>query len=86
MGSSKVRLSSVVYKLNVNLSFDCYIKSYNVAKDVIRPHRSTTYADAAYCYGPSSVVCLSVGLSDTLVSRAKIMSLDSPMGRGNLGG
>ena len=26
---------------------------------VIRPHHSTTYVDAAYCYRPSSVVCLS---------------------------
>jgi len=32
----------------------CYI--------IIRPHRSTTYIDAAYCYRRSSVVCLSVGL------------------------
>ena len=30
---------------------------------IIRPHRSTTYVDAAYCYRPSSVVCLSVCLS-----------------------
>jgi len=30
---------------------------------IIRPHRSTTYVDAAYCYGLSSVVCPSVGLS-----------------------
>jgi len=27
---------------------------------VVRPHRSTTYVDAAYCYRGSSVVCLSV--------------------------
>ena len=26
----------------------------------IRPHRSTTYLDAAYCYRPTSVVCRSV--------------------------
>ena len=26
----------------------------------IRPHRSTTYVDAAYCHRPSSVVCRSV--------------------------
>jgi len=32
-----------------------------------RPHRSTTYLDAAYCYRPSSVVCRSV----TLVSPVK---------------
>ena len=30
---------------------------------VVRPHRSTTYVDAAYSYRPSSVVCLSVCLS-----------------------
>ena len=30
---------------------------------IIRPHRSTTYVDAAYSYRPSSVVCRSVGLS-----------------------
>jgi len=34
------------------------------------PHRSTTYVDAAYCYRPSSVVCL--GLSVTVVSPAKV--------------
>jgi len=27
---------------------------------IIRPHRSTMYIDAAYCYRPSSVVCQSV--------------------------
>jgi len=27
---------------------------------VFRPHRSTTYVDAAYCYRSSSVVCRSV--------------------------
>ena len=30
---------------------------------IIRPHRSTTYVDAAYSYRPSSVVCRSVRLS-----------------------
>jgi len=30
---------------------------------IIRPHRSTTYIHAAYCYRLSSVVCLSVSLS-----------------------
>ena len=34
---------------------------------VFRPHRRTTYVDAAYCYRPTSVVCRSV----TLVSPAK---------------
>ena len=30
---------------------------------IIRPHRSTTYVDAAYCYRPSTAVCRSVCLS-----------------------
>ena len=30
---------------------------------IIRPHRSTTYVDAAYCYRQSSVVCRFVGPS-----------------------
>ena len=34
---------------------------------IIRPHRSTTYVDAAYCYRPSSMVCRTV----TLVRPAK---------------
>jgi len=36
-----------------------------------RPHRSTTYVDAAYCYRPSILVCRLVCLSVTLVSPAK---------------
>jgi len=39
---------------------------------IIRPHHSTTYVDAAYCYRPSSVVCLSVG---RLVSRSVCLSV-----------
>jgi len=31
-----------------------------------RPHRSTTYVDAAYCYRPSNVVCRSVCRSVTV--------------------
>jgi len=31
-----------------------------LADNSIRPHRSTTYVDAVYCYRPSSVVCPSV--------------------------
>jgi len=47
--------------------------SRHKAKYSVMPHRSTTYADAAYCYRPSSVVCLSVCLSvcHTIVSPAK---------------
>ena len=52
---------------------------------VFRPHRSTTYVDAAYCYQPSSVVCRSVcrsvRLSVTLVNPAKTAALiEMPFG------
>ena len=41
----------------------------------------TTYVDADYCYRPSSVVCLSVGLSVTLVSPAKTAEpIEMPFG------
>jgi len=43
--------------------YDCLI--------IIRPHRHTTDVDAAYCYRPSSMVCLSV----TVVSPAKTAEL-----------
>ena len=33
-----------------------------VIVSIIRPPRHTTYEDAANCYRPSSVICLSVGL------------------------
>jgi len=41
---------------------------------ITRPHRKTTlllYVHMAYCHRPGSVVCLSVGLSVTVVSPAK---------------
>jgi len=41
----------------------------------IRPHRSTTYVDAVYCYRPSSVVCLSVGLSQSRVVQKRLNRL-----------
>jgi len=48
---------------------------------IIRPHRSTTYVDAAYCYTPSSIVCWSVSLSGTLVSPAKTAEpIEMPFG------
>jgi len=37
---------------------------------LFRPHRNTTYVDAAYCYRPSRVVCRSVCQSVTVVSPA----------------
>jgi len=36
------------------------ILRFSVSLFIIRPHHSTTYIDAAYCYRPSSVVYLSV--------------------------
>ena len=52
---------------------------------VFRPHRSTTYVNAAYSYRPSSVVCRSVDLSVcqsvTLVSPAKTAApIELPFG------
>jgi len=48
---------------------------------IIRPHRSTTYVDADYCYRPSSVVCQSVCRSVTLVSPAKMAApIEMPFG------
>jgi len=41
----------------------------------VRPHRSTTYVDSAYCYRPNGVVCQSVCLSVTVVSSAKTIAL-----------
>jgi len=44
---------------------------------VIRPHRSTTYIDVAWCYRPSSMVCQSV----TVVNPAKMAEpIDIPFG------
>ena len=44
---------------------------------IFRPHRSTTYVDAAYSYRPSSMVCRSV----TLVSPAKTAApMELPFG------
>jgi len=40
-----------------------YHSTINVVLLRIRPHRSSTYIDATYCYRPSSVVCLLVGRS-----------------------
>jgi len=46
-------------------------------QSIIRPHRSTTYVDAAYCYQPSNVVSLSV----TLMSPAKTAEpIEMPFG------
>jgi len=60
-------------------------------KYIMRPHHSTTYVDAAYCYRPSSVVCLSVCWFVTLVSPARTaepiempFGLRTPVGAGTM--
>ena len=60
----------------------CCVYKYGTCKEstacfsveivIIRPHRSTTYVDVAYCYRPISVVCRTVCQSVTLVSPAKM--------------
>jgi len=49
---------------------------------IIRPHRSTMYTDAAYCYRRTNVVCLSVYLSwSRLTSPAKTAEpIEMPFG------
>ena len=47
-----------------------------VSRRIIRPHRSTTYVDAAYCYRLSIVVCRSL----TLVSPAKAEVIEQQFG------
>ena len=61
------------------------IPGYSVGNN--RPHRSTMYIDATYCYRPSSMVCQSVlvcwsvSLSVTLVSPAKTAApIEMPFG------
>ena len=46
-----------------NVSEYMFVLALCLVSSIIMPHRSTTYVDAAYCYWPSSVACLSVGLS-----------------------
>ena len=56
-----------------------------VLNSVFRPHRSTAYVDAAYCYRRSSVVplsvCRSVSQSVTIVNPAKTAEpMEMPFG------
>ena len=44
---------------------------YQLLSTIVRPHCSTMYVDVAYCYRPSSMVCLSVAV----VSPAKTAEL-----------
>jgi len=57
----------------VNFAMACHDNStINIIMVIIiRPHRSTTYVDAAYCYRPSRMLCRSLCWSVTLVSPTK---------------
>jgi len=50
---------------STTLSISRPIRAFNwpaLKRIIIRPHRSTTYVDAVYCYRLRSVVCRSVNL------------------------
>jgi len=47
-----------------------FLKFQRFVVVIIRPHRSTTYVDEAYCYRLSSKICLLVCLSVTIMSHA----------------
>jgi len=48
---------------------------------IIRPYCSITYADVSCCYQPSSMVCLSLGLSVTVVNPTKMAGqIEMPFG------
>ena len=66
------------FPARTSASEDFFVLCYtNALIIIIRPHRSTTYVDAAYCYRPSSVVCRSV----TVVSPAKTAEpIEMPFG------
>ena len=49
---------------------------------IIRPHRSTTYIDAAFCYPPSSVVCLSAGQTHQWALQKRLNRSRCSLGRG----
>ena len=60
--ASRQRTPPVTQPGNSSLIFISDSKDHYILFTVVifRPHRSTTYADAAYCYRPSCVVCLYV--------------------------
>ena len=65
----------------------CITQSVSItinSNSIIRMHHSTTYADAAYCYQPSSVVrrsvCLSVCLSHQWALQKTAAPTDMPFG------
>jgi len=58
---------------DLNMALKC-VRYIFILTVVFRPHRSTTYVDAAYCYRPSSVVCLSQ-LNSTSFNRRRCVHL-----------
>jgi len=83
--SSKHITRSCIHWQLATLTTKCKYVLYSdiiLIRLIIRPHRSTTYVYAAFCYRPSSVVWrLSVGLSVMLVSPAKTAEpIEMPFG------
>jgi len=59
----------------------CSLRVCHLHNIIFRPHRSTTYVDAAYCYRPSSMVCRFICRSVTVVNPAKTAeSIETPFG------
>ena len=49
----------------------------------VRPHRSTTYVDVAYCYGSSSMVCWSVSPAKMAASVEMPFGMRTQVGPGS---
>ena len=71
--SQKVRLISAFVLVNTCTEHPYSWRSCNYSRDITKPHlpsllaASAYYVDEAYCYRRNSVVCLSVGLSQTII-------------------
>jgi len=57
---SELNESYTRYSNSATVQFNRMLKIMLLRGRIFRPQRSSTYVDAAYCYRPSSVVCLSV--------------------------
>jgi len=94
VGASTETIRNISLVRKVTTRHDCYevTTSWRYRNEcIIRPHRSTAYVDAAYCYRPSIAwsvgqsvcrsICRSVSLSVTLVSPAKTAApIEMPFG------
>ena len=69
-----LKINSVIFSKTLLYSSIIYFDIIVVVVVVVRPHSSTMYSDAAYCYRPISVVNWSVCLV-TVVSSTKTTEL-----------